>query len=167
MKLLTLNDENALTGKAVLLSTICVLFVVLSQAVNFVDAIIGYTLHLNFALNHPFTYKGLLFSLASLIVCSSGYLIIWKTIHKKAVRIIFLFVIAFFSFIYVIEIQLYTTKNNVFMALFSVLIYSEIAYEGYLSIYPSLIMMFSIDIPCFLYVFIRCLIIVRSDNKGK
>ena len=112
------QDEETYHGNTVLLSTIAVLLVLLTQIVNFIDAIYMYCTHSTFVSGTPYRYTSFIFSSVSLAIAVISYIVICKFSHYKPVKISAMFLIYIYCMIYTIEIQLYSTGNNVPLALF-------------------------------------------------
>lgn len=112
------NSIGALNQNTLVLAMMAAILVIASQGVNFVDAIVSICIKSGFIKGKPYTYISVIFSSLSLVITIVAYITLRKLFRFYAAKVIFFFILAFFSFIYVLEIQLYSTNKNVALSLF-------------------------------------------------
>jgi hypothetical protein len=110
-------DQEKLKGNSLILSTMAVLLVLGSQLTNFIDTLTSYCLKTSLMEGRSNTYLNVIFATLSLLVNVAAYIIILKLFRKMVVRYLFFFILAFFSYIYVFEVQLLTTKKSLPMTI--------------------------------------------------
>ena len=99
------------TKNPLFLSAIAMLLVVASQGVNFVDAIVSFIIKSGFIKGKPYSYASIIFSSLSLLLALAAFLVFRKFNKKIACKYIFFILLPIICFIYVFEIQFYSTCN--------------------------------------------------------
>jgi hypothetical protein len=99
------------TRNPLFLSSIALLLVVASQGVNFVDAIVSFIIKSGFIMGKKYSYTSVLFSSFSLLLALGAFFVFRKFYKQLVCKYIFFILLPIIGFIYVFEIQFYSTRN--------------------------------------------------------